>query len=291
MKNLLPILKFSKKYGIIFLKQRKEPIKMALNNIGEIVTPIVLEAGKIMLSAHADEAHDVSEKGSAANFVTVYDVKIQEFLLSEIKKVIPDAYFIAEEKENSADALNHEHCFIIDPIDGTANFVHDYHTSAISVGVYSYGKPLVGIIYNPYFDELFSAETGKGAFMNGKPIHVSERDLEHSLVNLGTSPYYKEELADKTFDIAKRFFLSCSDLRRGGSAAIDLSNLAMGRLDVFFECILSPWDIAAGAILIEEAGGVITDMNGDPIDFSKPSPVIASNKKVYKDVLKLIKNN
>ena len=261
---------------------------MTRNNIGDVLTPIIIEAGKIMLSAHADESRDVSEKGSSANFVTVYDVKIQEFLINEIKKVIPNAYFIAEEKENNENDLAHEYCFIIDPIDGTANFVHDLHTSAISVGVYSHKKPLFGAIYNPYFDELFCAEAGKGAFMNGKPIHVSERDFEHAIVNFGTSPYYKDTLTDRSFEIAKRFFLSCSDIRRSGSAAIDLANLAAGRLDVFFECVLSPWDIAAGAIIIEEAGGVITDMKGEPIDFSKPSPVLASNKRTAKAALKLV---
>lgn len=260
-----------------------------MKTIGEILTPIIMEAGQIMLSAHADEARDVSEKGSTANFVTVYDIKIQEFLISEIKKAIPTAYFVAEEKENEESALDHEYCFIIDPIDGTANFVHDLHMSAISVGVYSYRKPLFGAVCNPYLGELFTAEHGKGAYLNGAPISVSDRPLDHAIVNMGTSPYYKETLADRTFELAKRFFLNCSDIRRCGSAAIALSNIASGRTDVFLECILSPWDIAAGAILIEEAGGVITDMEGKPIDFSRPSPVLASNKRVAKEALELVK--
>ena len=259
-----------------------------MKSIGEILTPIILEAGKIIKSAHADEERDVTEKGSAANFVTVYDVKIQEFLISEIKKAIPSAYFVAEEKENDEGALDHEYCFIIDPIDGTANFVHDLHASAISVGVYSYRKPLFGAVCNPYLDELFTAEIGKGAYLNGKPIKVSDRSLDHAIVNFGTSPYYKESLADRTFDLAKRFFLSCSDIRRCGSAAIALSNIASGRTDIFLECILSPWDIAAGAILIEEAGGTITDMEGKPIDFSRPSPVLATNRRLAKEALELI---
>lgn len=262
---------------------------MHKKDIGKKLTPIILEAGKIMRAAHADEAHDVSEKGSAANFVTVYDVKIQEFLISEIKKVIPDAYFIAEEKENDESALDHEYCFIIDPIDGTANFVHDYRTSAISVGVYSRRKPLFGAVYNPYLDELFHAESGKGAYLNDTPIKVSSRAMDHSIVAFGTSPYYKDTLADKTFEIAKRFFLECSDIRRSGSAALDLAHVAAGRIDIFFECVLSPWDIAAGAILIEEAGGVITDMEGKKIDFAHPSPVVASNPLVASEALKLIK--
>lgn len=257
--------------------------------IGNKLIPIILEAGRIMLSAHTDEAHDVSEKGSAANFVTVYDVKIQEFLISEIKKVIPNAYFIAEEKENERSALDHEYCFIIDPIDGTANFIHSYNTSAISVGVYSRRKPLFGAVYNPYMNELFHAESGGGAFLNGKPIKVSSRDLAHSIVSFGTSPYYKDTLADRTFELSKRFFLNCSDIRRSGSAALDLASVAAGRTDVFFECVLSPWDVAAGAILIEEAGGVVTDMEGKPLDFSHPSSVIASSPRLIDKVLLLVK--
>ena len=260
-----------------------------MKNIGDILKPIILEAGKIMLSAHADESRDVSEKGSSANFVTVYDVKIQDFLINEIKKAIPSAYFVAEEKENDHGALDHEYCFIIDPIDGTANFVHDLHMSAISVGVYSYRKPLYGAVYNPYHDELFWAENGKGAYLNGEPIKVSERSLDHAMVNFGTSPYYKDTLAERSFELAKRFFMSCSDIRRCGSAAIALANIASGRTDIFLECILSPWDIAAGAILIEEAGGVITDMEGKPIDFSRPSPVLASNRRLADEALKIVK--
>lgn len=263
-------------------------MEINVKNISEILTPIILEAGKIMLSAHADEASDVSEKGSAANFVTVYDVKIQEFLISEIKKEIPSAYFVAEEKENDEGALDHEYCFIIDPIDGTANFVHELHMSSISVGVYSYRKPLFGAVYNPYLDELFTAESGKGAYLNGQQIKVSDRKFDHAIVHFGTSPYYKDTLADLSFDVAKRFFMSCSDIRRCGSAAIALANIASGRSDIFFECILSPWDIAAGAILVEEAGGVITDMKGNPIDFSRPSPVLAANRELLKAALELI---
>ena len=259
-----------------------------MKNIKDILTPIILEAGSIMLSAHADETRDVSEKGSAANFVTVYDVKIQDFLISEIKKAIPSAYFVAEEKENDESALDHEYCFIIDPIDGTANFVHDLHTSAISIGVYSYRKPLFGAIYNPYYDELFCASSGGGAYLNGTPIKVADRPLDHAIVNFGTAPYYKETLADRSFDLAKRFFLRCSDIRRCGSAAVALASIASGRTDIFFECVLSPWDIAAGAILVEEAGGVITDMEGNPIDFSRPSPVLASNSKLIKEALDII---
>jgi len=259
-----------------------------MENISEILIPIIREAGRIMLSAHANEERDVSEKGSTANFVTVYDVKIQEFLITEIKKALPTAYFVAEEKENEEDALDHELCFIIDPIDGTANFVHDLHMSAVSVGLYSYRKPLFGAIYDPYLDELYCAETGKGAFLNGERITVSNRSFDHAIVHFGTSPYYKDTLADRSFDLAKRFFMNCSDIRRIGTAAIALANIASGRSDIFFECILSPWDIAAGAILIEEAGGVITDMEGNPIDLSRPSPVLAAGKGLIKPALDLI---
>ena len=259
--------------------------------IYNLLQPIMAEAGRIMRSAHD---HDVSSsvlvKPGDANFVTAYDFQVQEFLIERISAALPDAVFIAEEKTNDSAVLSGAHCFIIDPIDGTTNFIHNFRHSCISVAMLSFGEVVFGAVYDPYQDELFCAARGAGAFMNGQPIHVSDYTMDHALVSFGTCPYYKDAYADSTFRLCKELFLRCGDVRRSGSAALDLAYIAAGRCDIFYECLLSPWDIAAGSLLIAEAGGVVTDMNGDPLHFDTPSPVLAANPKVYPELLAIVKS-
>ena len=166
--------------------------------------------------------------------------------------------------------------FIVDPIDGTTNFIKDYHVSAISVGLINDGRSYIGVVYNPYLDEMFTAERGKGAFLNGKPIHVSRNPLSEGIVLFGTAPYY-EELSRKSFDLAYEYFRQALDIRRSGSAAIDLCSIAAGRAEVYFELRLSPWDYAAGSLIVEEAGGVVTTVDGGEITFERPCSVLAAN--------------
>lgn len=259
------------------------------NDFTKNLAPIIVKAGEIMLSAHDVEIAEV-KKGDV-NFVTEYDKAVQDFLIENIKKIYPKANFIAEEKDNDSEALKSGLCFIIDPIDGTTNFIKDYKTSAISVGAFLNGEGVFGGILNPYLGELFTAEKGKGAYLNGQKITVSTAEFEKSVFAFGSSPYYKKELADKTFSVAKNMFLRAMDIRRSGSAALDFCHLACGRIDVFFECRLSPWDFAAGAIIVTEAGGIITDMDGKPLDFSQPQSILCANKNAYKEALETIKNS
>lgn len=252
----------------------------------EILSPIIKEAGKIMLGAFDSDAEEnVTEKSGDVNFVTEYDVKTQNYLISAIKNAIPEAEFIAEEKDNDSNVLNAKYCFVIDPIDGTTNFIHNYKQSSISVAVFSYGEPIFGAVYDPYLDELFYAERDKGAYVNGKRIKMSERAIDRAVISYGTSPYYKAELGNKTFGLCKDLFDIAADVRRTGSAAIDIAYLASGRTDGFFEFRLSPWDYAAGYVLIAESGGIITDMNGESVKFTSPSSIIAANKNVYPLIL------
>ena len=260
-----------------------------MQNLIDALSRVVKNAGKIMLGVSGvDSGEEICEKSGDANYVTVFDVKVQNYLISEIKAILPDAVFMAEEKENDPEVLQCEHCFIIDPIDGTTNFIRNYKQSSISVAMVSRGEVVLGIVYNPYLDELFSAISGVGAFMNGEKISVSDRSLSESIIGFGPSPYYKEELGRKTFDSLFSIFMRCADVRRTGSAAIDLANVAAGRIDGFFEMRLSPWDIAAGYLLIKEAGGVMTDSLGNDIDLSVPTSVVAGSVSVYKDILSLI---
>lgn len=256
--------------------------------IVERLPSLLRQAGRIMLDAHTVRK-TVTVKDGTANFVTEYDTRVQQFLKAELQKLIPTARFMAEEQENECGVVEADCCFVIDPIDGTTNFICDYHHSCISVAMLSKGIPEIGAIYDPYMDELFFAQRGKGATCNGTPIHVSDTPLSGALVAYGTAPYYREELGEATFSLLKELFFQTTDIRRCGSAALDLAYLAAGRNDVFFELLLSPWDYAAGAVLISEAGGILTQLDGSPVSFEKPQPILASNQAAYADLLAVAK--
>lgn len=247
------------------------------------ITEIVKEAGKIVLSAHNQE-NTVTAKEGKKNFVTKYDVAVQEFLFKELGKAFPDAQFIGEEGENdfSTDGLR----FIIDPIDGTTNFMQDYRCSCISVALCNNNDVIAGVVYNPYTDELFSAEKGKGANLNGNKIKVSERPLSDGLALFGTSPYHPEN-TDETFALLRKVFDLSRDIRRSGSAAFDICTIACGRCEVFFEKGLQPWDIAAGTLILKEAGGIALNYDGTEISFSTPNDVVFANPKAYKEFITL----
>lgn len=238
------------------------------------ITGAMRECARIMLLADRNEAA-VDEKAGKANFVTKYDKKVQEAIKEKLLHILPEAAFVGEEEDIHA-SIEKGLAFIVDPIDGTTNFIKDYHTSAISVGVTRDGEPYMGAVYNPYLDEMFTAISGHGAFLNGEPIHVSKEPLENGIVIFGTAPYY-EELAKKSFQLAYEYFQKALDIRRSGSAALDLCNVAAGRAELFFELRLSPWDFAAGSLIVREAGGVVTQMDGSPLRLSAPCPVLATN--------------
>ena len=232
---------------------------------------IVRRAGKLILDA---EAFRVEQKEGHANFVTNVDEEVQSFLITELQKLLPCSRVIGEEQEN--DALTNAPTWVIDPLDGTTNFIHDYHFSAISVALLENREPIIGVVYQPYSQELCYAEKGKGAFVNDRPIHVSANTIDHALIGFGTSPY-NAELAEKSMMAALHFLRNAADVRRGGSAALDLAYVAAGRQDVYFELILRPWDYAAGALLVTEAGGTFTMPTLPSTDFSQSAAVLASN--------------
>ncbi len=238
----------------------------------EALTAAAREAGSIMLEA-TDIQSGVEAKEGRANFVTAYDKKVQEFLYGRLTELLPEAAFVGEEEETHA-ALGHGYAFIVDPIDGTTNFMKGAGCSAVSIGLLLDGEPYMAAVYNPYRDEMFWAQRGKGAYCGKQRIFVSKKPLSDGLVLFGTAPYYRE-LADKSFEMAKSYFDRSLDVRRSGSAALDLCSVASGRAELFFELRLQPWDFAAGALLISEAGGRITTVDGEPLRFDRPQSVLA----------------
>lgn len=238
------------------------------------IVDVVRECGEIIL--HADRSKScIDEKTGHANFVTAYDKKIQQILQKRLLQILPEAVFVGEEEDIHASVAK-GYAFIVDPIDGTTNFIKDYHMSVVSVGLTSDGEKYMGVVYNPYSDEMFTAVKGQGAYLNDKPIHVSSQPLSNGLVLFGTAPYY-EELSKRSFEMAYDYFRQALDVRRSGSAAFDLCSVAAGRAELFFELRLSPWDYAAGALILEEAGGKVTTIQGEPLTLQAGCSVLATN--------------
>lgn len=237
------------------------------------IIDIVHECGKIMLSA-TDIQRKIHQKEGKGNFVTDYDSRIQAALKEKLLALLPEAVFYGEEDDADKADISKGYAFIVDPIDGTANFSRGLGCSCISVALAKDGYPVKGVIYNPYKQETFYAEKGKGAYLNGEPIHVSDKTLEEGMVFFGTAPY-NEELAKRSIDMAYRYFQRTQDIRRSGSAAIDLCTIACGRAELYFELILSPWDYAAGALIVEEAGGIVSGPEGQPLTFDRKQAVVA----------------
>ena len=242
------------------------------------------EAAALILQAHGVLAET---KTGHRDVVTEYDRRVQELLMDRLSAAVPGAVFFCEENEQQGD-LKAEHVFIIDPIDGTMNFVRGFHHSAISVAYMQAGVLRAASVYNPYAEECFSALLGEGAWCNGRSIHAGALPLSESVVCCGTAPY-SPQLADSTFALMKKAFLASLDIRREGSAALDMCSAAAGRAGVYFEPTVSLWDIAAGLLLMQEAGGVCCRLDGSPVplDGSKTS-ILAGGKQAVADFLKLV---
>ena len=209
-------------------------------------------------------------KTSRRDFVTEYDRRVQEMLTQKLREVLPDAHFFCEEM-NEQDGLDAEHLFVIDPIDGTMNFVRGLHHSCISVAYVNRGTVCIGAIYNPYVDEMFTAIRGRGALLNGRAIHVADTRLSESVVCFGTSPY-APALQARSVELAGKLLAESLDLRREGSAALDLCSVAAGRAGLYFELQLSLWDYAAGELIVREAGGLCSRVDGSPLPFDSSKP-------------------
>lgn len=249
----------------------------------EQLCAVIRQAGEMICNARDFE---VEVKEGHANFATTVDAAVESFLKEKLAVLRPDASFIGEEQENAP--LGDEPTWVIDPIDGTTNFIHDFRFSAVSVALLENRRPVLGVVYQPYTKELFHAVRGGGAFLNGKPIRVSSTPFPKALVCFGTAPY-NPELAERSMQAALQCLLNAAEIRRNGSAALDLAYVAAGRQDVYFELRLSPWDYPAGALLVEEAGGLFTMPGLDEPDYARAGGVLASCPACYEEVSALLK--
>lgn len=242
----------------------------------EQIKQLAKEAGKIFLEAVSAQ---VTAKEGVGNFVTDYDVRVQKMIYERLAQIHPDATLMGEEDEDHNTDLSGD-CFIVDPLDGTQNFINGYRHSCVSIGMTRCGKPVLGVIYDPYQDELFWAEKGHGAFCNGRPIHTSSARLSESVLLFGCSSYNRDQ-TDRTFRLLRTLFDQALDLRSSGSAALDLCYVAAGRVNLFFEYQLSPWDYCAGSVILQEAGGCVSQWDGVPLDLVHGGSVLAAGPNAY----------
>ena len=178
--------------------------------------------------------------------------------------------------------------WILDPVDGTMNLVHGFRHSAVSLALADRGQVELGLVYDPYAGELFSARRGCGAFVNGEPIHVSEaKCLADCLVDVGTNPS-EREMADRTFRWLRAVYDRCHDIRRVGAASVDLCYVAAGRLDAYMEIGLKPWDFAAGLLIVQEAGGAVVTVDGGAPSLKTGSGILGTNGAVTQELLTVL---
>ncbi|OQX92026.1 MAG: hypothetical protein B6D58_05090 [candidate division Zixibacteria bacterium 4484_95] len=245
------------------------------------------QAGKYLIEV-LPEKRDIDKKG-IINLVTEVDRNSEKLIHEIITGHFPEDGFLAEEGTKSSPDKKggSEFTWIVDPLDGTTNYAHRLPIFCVSIAIVKKGIPCVGCIYNPVLDECFTAQKEKGAFLNGKPIRVSTTDkLIDSLLATGF-PYDIRESDDDNLDNFAMFYKKAQAVRRAGSAALDIAYLACGRFDGFWEFKLSSWDIAAGIVIVEEAGGVVSKFNGEPVDIFK-GEILASNGLIHSQMLKIL---
>lgn len=238
-------------------------------------------AGKIIL-----ERKEFSVRSKAlSDYVTEIDIECQKAIKEIISEKFPSHNFLAE--EDGGIFLEEDDLWIIDPLDGTTNFIHGLSQSAVSIAFYTNGALQSGVIYDPYKNELFHAVRGGGAYLNGKSITVSDtNDMRSSLIATGM-PFRKHEKIPAYFTVLSNVLKNSSGIRRMGSAALDLAYTACGRFDGFFEGWLSPWDIAAGILIVEEAGGKVKDFSGKR-NYLKNGCIIASGEGVFDHLFEIV---
>lgn len=258
----------------------------------EFAAELALSSGQWLV----EQRKNISElaydsKSNHIDLVTRFDCEAEQMVVTRIREHFPDHFILGEEstaqKDLSLLTQNQALCWVIDPIDGTMNFVHGIPHFAVSIGVVQNGIPLVGVVYNPNHEELFSAARGLGARLNGKQITVSKQDaVQNSLLSTGFAA--EDWHAESPFRAEmQKVYSHCRSIRISGSSALDLAYLAAGRIDGFWHRKLAPWDIAAGILLVEEAGGKVSALDGQYFQFTEDF-LLASNGLIHDEIISLL---
>lgn len=254
----------------------------------EIATEAALAAGGV-LKNYWGNLSQIEEKGRSGDLVTNADRASEQVILEIIQRHFPEHSFLAEESGEQGKAQA-DYCWAIDPLDGTTNYAHQYPVFAVSIGLLINGVPQVGVVYHPLREELFRAAKGVGVTCNRRPIQVSNTNkLINSLLVTGFA-YDRRETHDNNYAEFCHLLNLTQGVRRSGSASLDLADVAMGRVDGYWERGISPWDMAAGIVLVEEAGGVISGYNGGPIVLEE-GRIVATNPCLHQTLTQALMNS
>ncbi len=249
----------------------------------EVAREAVLSAGSFIRETFGRELTGQVEEKNRNDFVTQTDRLSEQMITRTLKDAFPETGILGEEFARSGDENEY---WVIDPLDGTTNFIHGYPSIGISVALVRERDVVLGVVYDPLREELFEAIKGDGAFCNGESIRVSAAaGLSQALIGTGF-PFKAEGFLDIYLESFRQLLPACQGVRRAGAAVLDLSHVAAGRLDGFWELHLKPWDMAAGALIIREAGGVVSDFFGQDRFLSRGN-IVAGNPAVYREILEI----
>jgi myo-inositol-1(or 4)-monophosphatase len=256
-----------------------------MNPMTHIAARAAREAGKLLLRYFNRMENIPVEEKQANDFVTEVDRASEKLIIGAIRKAYPDHAILAEE---SGDHAGNDYLWIIDPLDGTTNYLHGFPQFSISIALQHRDQLVAAVVHDPLRDETFTAHKGGGAYLNERRIRVSKsKDLHGALLGTGI-PYRDQRFVDNYFGMMKALIRDAAGVRRPGSAALDFAWLAAGRIDGFWELGLARWDFAAGALLVQEAGGVVTDLAGGQRHFETGN-VVAGNVKIHPVMLETIR--
>jgi myo-inositol-1(or 4)-monophosphatase len=246
--------------------------------------------GEVLMSYFRQGVSIHCKDGQSTDLVSEADVNAEQAVIRVIHAAFPEHAILGEESATDTDPTSPA-LWVIDPLDGTTNFLHDVPHFAVSIGYFEYGQPVCGVIWNPARDDLYAALKGHGATHNGRPICVSSTDrLDESLIGTGF-PVKRDAKVQATFrTIDELFGLNIHCIRRFGSAALDLCHVASGLYGAFFEYQLSAWDFAAGMLIVQEAGGTVTNGRGEPLELKKSS-VLASNGRLHPQMVEIVRRH
>lgn len=261
---------------------------METTSLFEQICRVVREAGTLIHPL--PEEIGIKSKEGTFNFVTRYDSMVQNFLIKHLSALVPGASFVGEEDGYSSHKVASGDTFIIDPIDGTTNFICGFMASTICVGLAHDGMMEIGVVYNPYRDELFAGERGKGAFLNGKRLKLHNQSLKEGTLCMDTAPY-NPEMRDDVFRKIRILSDHCMDLRSIGSAALSICYVACQRSTGYISPQLCVWDYAAASVILTEAGGKIVRGDGNELNFATHVSVLAGAEKALGEMLELLNTN
>jgi myo-inositol-1(or 4)-monophosphatase len=238
--------------------------------------------------SHFGQVSYIDKKSTDIDLVTIADSESENFIIQKIRKNYSQHHIIAEESRPIHG--NSDYRWVIDPLDGTTNFVHNIPVFAISIGLQHKNETILGVIYNPAADKCFAAETNGGAYLNENPIQTTSTTALYNSLLVTGFPYIHDDRFEKGFILFKELYTRTQGIRRLGAASLDFCFVAMGRFEGFWEFGLQPWDVCAGALILEEAGGKVSDWDGSQMPFSG-TRVLATNDHIHDEMLDILGND